>query len=778
MMRASETEGTPKVERALTDLFGIGDPDPAFVAKLEQQLRSQCVAAAPVREDPKAGSRKWLAFLPRQRWAFAVLAIVLALVVAVTAVGPARVLADIQNLLWRYVPDFGFIDAGESRLMAEPTTAKRDGVTLRLAQVVAQHDGTVVSLTVEGLPEPGPADTANEALQASLELPDGRSLPLTGSLASWGQAQIRFPAMPSGAISGTLLLERLPLARPGSLPEGWRVPFSLRSAASAVAADVFPRAYEPAGAEQTHNGVTLRVRRVAHSAEATALEVEVRWANQSWYLRNLSDRQPASLADDLGHVYGGPALRNVAAASFSQEVATTTVVQVQPGTSPQMPLPGTEARTLVYTPVSSAARRLTLAVNGVTFAGNSSYDPTTPVTLDLGAAPQVGQHWSFERWLDVSGFPVHLVGASLEKTTVELIDRGKFPAFRLRSEVEPLPSKDGARLASVCFAVGQDATRWAYGYECGDDRQTPGVTFAQLPAGNVALQASAGEIAVSGPWDLAWDVPESPIGQGPTRAPRIVRPANAVARASGLTLRLREAVMTDRVTALALQLEDQGGLRLYRLPEQGQQSAFIHDDHGRSYPSAEGIGWQPDGGLSDHADILYLEPVAALATYLQFTLPVVEILVSGRASFDVRVPPGIKLDAEQSAARLSQGPPQNSSFAVDIPVEIGGNSFRFAHAYVGAGIDGGALMLEASPDIGRGRKLAGYCVASVTTPSGRPARAGRHALPVEPCDSMLTFAVGDPDTGVVEPGTYHVELDGLVIAVPGPWHFAWDVPAR
>ena len=41
--------------------------------------------------------------------------------------------------------------------------------------------------------------------------------------------------------------------------------------------------------------------------------------------------------------------------------------------------------------------------------------------------------------------------------------------------------------------------------------------------------------------------------------------------------------------------------------------------------------------------------------------------------------------------------------------------------------------------------------------------------------SDVSFDLSDPDTGAVLPGRYHFELEGITIAVPGPWELRWNL---
>ncbi len=85
------------------------------------------------------------------RWTVGAGGLLLALAVAFLAVGPQRVWADLQRLLG-YVPGVGFVNLEETRVLTAPVTVTRDGVTLRVEEVLAAPDGTTVVISSEGLP--------------------------------------------------------------------------------------------------------------------------------------------------------------------------------------------------------------------------------------------------------------------------------------------------------------------------------------------------------------------------------------------------------------------------------------------------------------------------------------------------------------------------------------------------------------------------------------------------------------------------------------------------
>jgi len=39
----------------------------------------------------------------------------------------------------------------------------------------------------------------------------------------------------------------------------------------------------------------------------------------------------------------------------------------------------------------------------------------------------------------------------------------------------------------------------------------------------------------------------------------------------------------------------------------------------------------------------------------------------------------------------------------------------------------------------------------------------------------LAFDVADPETGAVQSDCYHAELNGVIVAVEGPWRLTWDL---
>lgn len=76
-----------------------------------------------------------------------------------------------------------------------------------------------------------------------------------------------------------------------------------------------------------------------------------------------------------------------------------------------------------------------------------------------------------------------------------------------------------------------------------------------------------------------------------------------------------------------------------------------------------------------------------------------------------------------------------------------------------------------------GRRPASLCLKQVTAPGGRIIDASAFFYSGEPCLPLVAFEVVDPQTFTVQPGRYHVELEGVAVVAEGPWQLSGDVRA-
>ena len=788
MNKRMDFEHPPRIEGSLTALFSVATPDAAFVANLERQLLAQGTFLVGQHAAGESPLRRWWARWAQpsvqRRWATIALGLLLAVVVALAAVGPQRAWAEVQRLLG-YVPGIGFVDLEETRVLTVPAEVTRDGVTLRVEQVLAQPDGTTVVIRTEGLP---PEDqlwphgaAADDDFDPGLRLPDARQLPLKGCTLRLETSTLEFPPLPDDVYRVTLELPRLPLVPAGAAPEAWEVPLTLRPATGELVTELFPQPYAPSNASDTHEGVTLRVLAVAHSAEESVVRLQVQWPDPDWLFPHIGRHQLPTLHDDLGHVYQRPI--GPSSGSSSQ----TVIVGVQPdGEATPSPTPTipTHERSLSFATVSVSARRLTLVVNEMGFDVRAE----ASFTVDLGDDPQVGDHWPLDIALDVAGFPVHISGARLIKEQMCLQD-GPVQRTLLQFDVDPAPEQAGRTLQGVHL----DSEAAAYGSGPGgyDFRTRIVRTSLELregqpiPTGPIQVRVWSASLFIRGPWHITWTVPGVDEDSQETLAPVKLHPVDAIQTQNGLTVRVDEVVLTDRLTAVSVDLDDPpSGVTLSRIlswnPATSRHELALEDDRGRLYELSWGVYWQPPGETGHDAGSLTFEPVQPLARRLTLRAPAVEATLPGTAAFDVAVPSGLT---------MTLGGPDmpwlaSVSWNVDVPLEIAGYRLHFTKARL-EDLNGTTLLTLISdpykPQEG-GRWLFGLRLASVTAPDGRAVDLGTAHSGAGPEEegstahrAVLAFDVADPETRTVQPGCYHVELDGVIVAVQGPWELSWGL---
>jgi hypothetical protein len=181
-----------------------------------------------------------------------VLVAVLALIVAtLLAVGPERALAALRGLLG-YIPGIGLVDDSVGlRVLAEPVSETREGVTVTIEQVVADSHRTVVVYTADGL-SVAAANSAGEGgpfgSTLSLRLRDGTTLevvhepgyggtpePLINAIQPEGgwpnyASRLVYPSVDAQVDELTLIIPILETMPAGAAPENWELTFRLELA--------------------------------------------------------------------------------------------------------------------------------------------------------------------------------------------------------------------------------------------------------------------------------------------------------------------------------------------------------------------------------------------------------------------------------------------------------------------------------------------------------------------------------------------------------------------
>jgi hypothetical protein len=778
-------------------------PQEAFADRLEADLLARWARlAVALRPREAVSGPVWL--FTRHRWAAIGASLLFAVAVILVILGPQRVWADLLNLLG-YVPGVGFVDLDETRVLVAPVEVTRDGVTLRVEQVLAGPDKTIVVIDSQGLPPEDRFQTQRildeTEFEPTLRLPDGSTLWPKEWDVLRGKGTIRFPPLSEDVYRVTLNLPRLPLVESGKAPEDWSIPLALRPATGELVAELFPQPYAPTDAVDTHEDITLRVLAVAQTPEETVLQVQVQWPDPAWRFPHIGIGYywVPRLEDDLGHVYheGPPPGVGSEAGRVVEQIRVDR--DATPTPAPVVP---TYEEAMSFAPVSFSATRLTLWVDDVEF--------TVPVegefSVDLGEDPQVGDYWPLDVHLTAAGFPVHVTGARLVEEWMP--DRNRTVLERqLQFEIEPVPGQGNRELRSICLD-GSIAGFSGAGCGVGGTDRLPHLDIREgqlIPTGHVQVQVKDADVLSRGPWRLDWTVP----GAGETGAvPVTLRPEHAAETRSSVTLCVDEVVQTDRLTAVTIEgdislpgatpgwdapMWGMPSLTLWwnpalRDPEGRRVEArYLYDERNHRYESTRGTTWQPLPGSDERSvesatpkvvlETLFFEPLQPFVRRTTLRVPAVAVTLPGVAAFEVDVPAGVAVHPTPDIPERVSDP-----WPVDIPVEIAGYRLRFAEARLQE-LDGRARLVLTSDAVEEGRDsqwLAGMGLAAVTGPNGQTvdlSRAYATAGPDWQGDGKYrvwaAFDVSDPATGALQPGRYHVELDGVFVAVQGPWELTW-----
>ncbi len=792
MREQMETASLRPIEGALEALYGAA-PDATFVAGLERRLFAEastvpaCQGEDSHREGREGhkgeGSNPLATFASfavqdsRRRWALGAAAVALVLLSALAAAGPARVWAQVQRLLG-YVPGVGFVDLDRARVLAAPVSVTRGGVTLTVEQAVARPDGTTIAIHAEGLPPAGevwPQGARQEpGGELTLRLQDGSVLVQRACELRYGEGRFEFPPLPAGVYRATLVLPRLPLVPAGAAPEGWEVPLALQPATGELAAALFPQPYQPEGAADSHDGITVRVLDVAQGPAETALRLALDWQDASAY--PFAAFGNAYLRDDLGHAYW-PAGR-----PGSGSFVETEVIAIDPSAPRPTPAPASREETIAFSPVSPQAHELTLVVEQI----DMRVPAKAAFSVDLGESPQVGDSWPLDLDLEVAGLPVHVVAAQLVE---EVTGTREAPELRSALELVLVQGPGAGTRTLTSLTVDSGAARFESGgsrYSGTTGRLRASLRIAEgqpLPSGRIELTITSAIVTLRGPWTVRWPVPGADeAGAGPA----VLHPA-ASARRGDITLALDEAVLSDRLTSVRLALTDApagvtlSGMDTFAGTTPGER-ATLTDDRGRDYglPNSAGVGWRPAGERAPDLDALAFAPLKPFARRLTLRLPVLRLAWAGAAAFDVDVPAGVAL------APAGDGRPWlvSEPWAVDIPLEVAGYRLRLAEARLEDNGVTTMLRLTSAPYTpAQDRQLTGLRPATISGPGGAVdvasvmSTAGPASEGAAQHQAMLLFDVSGPD-GRVQPGRYHVELSGATVAVRGPWVLSWEAAGR
>ncbi|HLB49225.1 MAG TPA: hypothetical protein VJL59_19615 [Anaerolineales bacterium] len=411
-----------------------------------------------------------------------------------------------------YIPGVGIIDQSVPlRVLAEPVTITRDGVTITVTDAVLSADKTVIFVKVEGVPsEAYPTDESIGCMgNANLRLADGTLLE-GGYIGAGGwthfENRLEYGPIPANVNEAVLTFDCIGFTRPGALPENWEIPLRFVPAPpDMTVAPVIelstPAARNPPAADVTStpvlsntmtlNGITLTLEKF----------VEVEGGYQLYGSLDLSKL-------------------SLPAQSYFNTMGLLTLTDANGNRIPFEEARLEPEQNSVYDPNKLAwiyrtnqkafAGPLVLSLSSV----EMQITPQIPFELDLGSNPQIGQTWEINRDLTFEEHTIRLLSAQLVKS-----DDPQWASF-LKFTYE---DKEGGIFINVMDDVPQTPLIEVLGGGGGGGpltgKKLAWMNYGEIPNGLRRFTISATvQYRISGPWQVIWNPPSTtePI---PTSAP-------------------------------------------------------------------------------------------------------------------------------------------------------------------------------------------------------------------------------------------------------------------
>ena len=175
------------------------------------------------------------------------MAIVIVILVLLLLTGVAYAIGNALG----YIPGIGFVQAASLRVLTEPVSQTREGITVTIEQVIVDSKRTVIVYKTEGLTIAA-ANSKGEGgpfgAPISLRLPDGTNIetftdngyggtpePLVSNIHTEGGWpnyvwRLVYPSVPPKVDELTLFIPILQTMPAGAAPENWEITFQLKPA--------------------------------------------------------------------------------------------------------------------------------------------------------------------------------------------------------------------------------------------------------------------------------------------------------------------------------------------------------------------------------------------------------------------------------------------------------------------------------------------------------------------------------------------------------------------
>jgi Tol biopolymer transport system component len=428
-----------------------------------------------------------------------VTAILVLLVIAFVLMSVPSVRAALQRWIG-YVPGIGLVSEGQIRVLAEPVSLTREGITLKIEEVLVDSTRTTVVYSVEGLTvdmldTDQLVNTPGCYQDAILRL-TGEELSSTNQTGtSWitgYQHKATYPAIPSTINEVTLVMPCVRSALPGKAPENWEMPFHLIPAPPDMTAFPVIEISTPVEATSTAlppvdtstnlepDGISLTLDRAVQMDDGYLIFATLHWESTGFSSLDLFDPTTFHLLDANGKEI---------AYNFDYEA-------IQNLTPAQMPGRGQTAFAFRTAPIRVAGP-VTLVVDlvDVTVSTDASF------MFDPGPDPQPGQVWELNQDLDVGyGHSLRVLSAKYPTPPMENLPQQAGFSFDMQSET-------GVTNAML-FDHANPVAGGGGGGGGSSGIFSAGFSYAgAMPKGPITVTVESISVGLPGPWQAAWTPP-------------------------------------------------------------------------------------------------------------------------------------------------------------------------------------------------------------------------------------------------------------------------------
>ena len=353
-----------------------------------QDLWTHIARAAPTSTATRTGGARRIQF--RRAWIG--LCVVLAVLVITTLIiGPTRVYAAIRGLLG-YIPGVGIVDqSAPIRVLAEPVSQTREGITITVTSAMLTADRTHVEYRIFGVPRsayPDREDVHGCFESDYLLLPDGTQL----------ERMQDYPPLPVEVAQAVLVIPCIDETLPGTVPENWALPLRFVPApADMTVMPVIELSPLPV--------VTAETPEMPDDSQPAPVTFDQVIETSDGYIL-LGRLMPQVATGEWAQVTGMPQMRDASEAKVAYAIPS----DIQP---PEVN-DGSGGYGFVFQfKAANLTYPLSLSFPGVVI-GPADPAPRAQLELDAGSDPQPGQVWTLNQQIELAGHTLTLVSISTD----------------------------------------------------------------------------------------------------------------------------------------------------------------------------------------------------------------------------------------------------------------------------------------------------------------------------------------------------------------------------